>query len=429
VKSLWQDMRKGIGIDFGTTNSSVALARDDGHVESVRFKTSTGTTETYRSVLYFEPRSTGIGGPVAIERYLAADEKGRLIQSLKSFLASRLFTGTSISGKQFSLEDLITIMLRDIRVQAESQIGAFEGPIAVGRPIHYSSATNEDDNEFALQRLSRALAKAGIGPVVFEYEPVAAASFYESTLDHDELVLIGDFGGGTSDFSILRLGPSARQNRAHRILGTEGVALAGDAFDSRVVHNLVSPKLGRGTEYRSLDKILPMPEWIYTDLSRWHYLSFLKSAETVEMLRGIRSQSLDPERIEGLLHIVQNDLGFYLHQAVQAMKVELSTEQVGSFIFEDHVVQMNGRVKRSSFEKWIEPDLEKIRACVERLLHATAIASHDVDRVFLTGGSSLVPAVRKIFEDQFDAGRISGGNEFSSVAKGLPLRALSEAQN
>jgi len=422
-------MRKGIGIDFGTTNSSVALARDDGHVESVRFKTSTGTTETYRSVLYFEPRSTGIGGPVAIERYLAADEKGRLIQSLKSFLASRLFTGTSISGKQFSLEDLITIMLRDIRVQAESQIGAFEGPIAVGRPIHYSSATNEDDNEFALQRLSRALAKAGIGPVVFEYEPVAAASFYESTLDHDELVLIGDFGGGTSDFSILRLGPAARQNRAHRILGTEGVALAGDAFDSRVVHNLVSPKLGRGTEYRSLDKILPMPEWIYRDLSRWHYLSFLKSAETVEMLRGIRSQSFDPERIEGLLHIVQNDLGFYLHQAVQAMKVELSTEQVGSFIFEDHVVQMNGRVKRSSFEKWIEPDLEKIRACVERLLHATAIASHDVDRVFLTGGSSLVPAVRKIFEDQFAAGRISGGNEFSSVAKGLALRALSEAQN
>lgn len=429
MKSLWQGMRKGIGIDFGTTNSSVALARDDGHVESVRFKMSAGTTETYRSVLYFEPRSTGIGGPVAIERYLAADEKGRLIQSLKSFLASRLFTGTSVFGKQFSLEDLITIMLRDIRVQAESQIGAFEGPIAVGRPIHYSSATSEDDNEFALQRLSRALAKAGIGPVVFEYEPVAAASFYESTLDHDELVLIGDFGGGTSDFSILRLGPSARQSRSHRILGTEGVALAGDAFDSRVVHNLVSPKLGRGTEYRSLDKILPMPEWIYTDLSRWHYMSFLKSAETVEMLRGIRSQSFDPERIEGLLHIVQNDLGFYLHQAVQAMKVELTTEQVGSFIFEDHVVQMNGRVKRSSFEKWIEADLEKIRACVDRLLQTTAITSRDVDRVFLTGGSSLVPAVRRIFEDQFDAGRISGGNEFTSVAKGLALRALSEAQN
>src|SRR5215467_11734654 len=141
-------MRKGIGIDFGTTNSSVALARDDGSIEPVRFRTSSGTTETYRSVLYFEPRLPGIGGSMAIERYLAADEKGRLNQSLKSFLASRLFTGTSVYEKQFSLEDLITIMLRDIRIQSESQIGRFDGPIAVGRPVRYSNADTEEDNQF-----------------------------------------------------------------------------------------------------------------------------------------------------------------------------------------------------------------------------------------------------------------------------------------
>jgi hypothetical chaperone protein len=419
-------MRKGIGIDFGTTNSSVALARENRSVENVRFKATTGTTETYRSVLYFEPRKAGIGGPIAIEQYLAADEKGRLIQSLKSFLASRSFTGTSVFGKQFSLEDLITIMLREIRMQSESQIGTFTGPIAVGRPIRYAGADTEEDNQFAIHRLTRALASAGIGPVVFEYEPVAAAFFYESTLDHDELILIGDFGGGTSDFSILRVGRTAVRDRAHRILGTEGVALAGDAFDSRVVHNLISPKLGRGTEYRSVDKLLPMPEWIYGDLSRWHYLSFLKSTETVEMLRNIRSQSLEPEKIASLLHIVEDDLGFYLHQSVQAMKVELSSEMTGSFLFDDHVVQLNGRVKRTSFEKWIEPDLEKIRGCVERLLESTGISPSHIDRVFLTGGSSLVPAVRKVFEDRFDSGRISGGSEFTSVAKGLALRAMSE---
>src|SRR5436190_936618 len=166
-------MRLGIGLDFGTTNSSIAIARPDRSSEAVLFPSGINKTDTYRSVLYFEPKTPASTGPAAIERYLAADEKGRLIQSLKSFLASRLFTGTSVFGKQFSLEDLITIMLRDIRIQSESQVGTFSGPIAVGRPIRYSNADTEADNQFALDRLTRALTKAGIGPVIFEYEPVA----------------------------------------------------------------------------------------------------------------------------------------------------------------------------------------------------------------------------------------------------------------
>src|SRR5215831_7733351 len=364
-------MKKAIGIDFGTTNSSIAVVADSAQSEIVRFKTSGGTTETYRSVLYFEPKTPGVSGPLAIERYLAAAEKGRLIQSLKSFLASRSFSGTSIYGRQFSVEDLITIMLRDLRVQAEAQLGSFDGPIVVGRPVRYSNADTEEDNQFALERLTRALDKAGIGPVIFEYEPVAAAYFYESTLDHDELILIGDFGGGTSDFCLLSVGPDARQNSASRILQTEGVALAGDAFDARIVRNLISLKLGRTSEYRSLDKVLPMPEWVYSDLERWHYLSFLKSNDTIQMLQSIHTHSLEPEKIASLLHIVQNDLGFYLHRSVQELKAELSRELIGNFNFEDHVLQMRGRVKRPSFEAWIAEDLQKIRFCIDRLLTAT----------------------------------------------------------
>jgi len=211
-------MRIGIGLDFGTTNSSIAVARPDRSSEAVLFSTGEGKSETYRSVLYFEPKSPASTGPLAIERYLAADEKGRLIQSLKSFLASRLFTSTNVFGRQYSLEDLITIILRDLRTQAESQLGSMAtsdiAPIVVGRPVRYSNANSENDNEFALNRLKKAIEKAGFGPVVFEYEPVAAAYFYESTLDHDEQILIGDFGGGTSDFSLLRVGPSARRDCA-----------------------------------------------------------------------------------------------------------------------------------------------------------------------------------------------------------------------
>jgi hypothetical chaperone protein len=417
-------MKKGIGIDFGTTNSSIAVALDMESAETVRFQTETATTETYRSVIYFEPKKPGLSGPKAIARYLAADEKGRLIQSLKSFLASRLFSGTNIFGRQFSVEDLVTVMLRDLRVQAEEQIGAFDGTIVVGRPVRYSNADTEEDNQFAVDRLKRALEKAGIGPVIFEYEPVAAAYFYESNLDHDELILIGDFGGGTSDFSLLRVGPRYRQSPT-RILGTEGIALAGDAFDARVVRNLVSLKLGRTSEYRSVDKVLPMPEWIYSDLERWHYLSFLKTSDTIQMLRSIQLHSFEPEKINALLHIVQNDLGFYLHRSVQEMKAELSSEDIGTFAFEDHVLQMRGRVKRTTFENWIGDDLQHIREAVDRLLQRTNIGNGEVDRVFLTGGSSLVPAVRRIFQERFGAQKISSGNEFTSVAKGLALRACS----
>jgi hypothetical chaperone protein len=424
-------MRIGIGLDFGTTNSSIAIAHPDRSSEAVLFPSGEGKTDTYRSVLYFEPKSPASSGPLAIERYLAADEKGRLIQSLKSFLASRLFTSTNVFGRQYSLEDLITIILRDLRTQAEAQAGLMAGsdaPIVVGRPVRYSNANTAEDNEFALNRLKKAIEKAGIGPVVFEYEPVAAAYFYESSLDHDELIMIGDFGGGTSDFSLLRVGPSARRDRARNggILGNEGVALAGDAFDARIVRNLVSPALGRGSQFHSVDKVLPMPTWVYSDLERWHYLSFLKSSDTLQMLRSIEAHSLEPKKIGALLHVVEGDLGFYLHQSVQAAKSALSREESSRFLFEDYSVRVEASVKRASFERWIKEELQKIRGCVDRLLEGTGVAATDVDRVFLTGGSSLVPAVRQIFEQRFGNQKISSGSEFTSVARGLALRALED---
>ena len=419
-------MHRGIGLDFGTTNSSIAIAANNRSSETVLFQTSAGKTDTYRSVLYFEPKTNASSGPLAIERYLAAEEKGRLIQSLKSLLASRLFTSTNVFGRLYTLEDLLTIMLRDLRVQAEAQVGRFEGPVVVGRPVWYSNANEEADNMFALDRLKRALEKAGIAPVVFEYEPVAAAYFYESTLNHDELIMIGDFGGGTSDFSLLRVGPVACKDRAASggILGTEGVALAGDAFDARIVRHLVSPALGRGSEYRSLDKILPMPVWVYSDLERWHYLSFLKSTDTLQMLRSVHVHSCEPRRIAALLHIVENDLGFYLHQSVQATKSSLSSELAALFRFQHADLHIDREIERVQFEHWIEAELFRISDCVDRLLVRTGIETSDVDRVFLTGGSSLVPSVRRIFEERFGRHKISSGSEFTSVARGLALRAL-----
>jgi hypothetical chaperone protein len=402
-------MLKAFGLDFGTTNSAVACAT----------ATSVDTTPVHRSVLYFEPKTPTATGNEAIDRYLVADDKGRLMQSLKSFLATRTFTGTNVYGKQYSIEQLLAIFLRDLKQRAEQQFGAFEGPIVVGRPVRYSNANSDDDNEFAIQRLRDALQLSGIGSVEFEYEPVAAAYFYANTLDHDELIVIGDFGGGTSDFSLLRVGPNVRA-----ILGAEGVALAGDAFDSRMVRQMVSPMLGLGSEYRSLDKILPMPIWIYSDLERWHYLSLLKSSDVINMLRSIRYNSLEPHKVDALLHVVQEDLGFYLHRSVQTTKIELSSRDESDFNFKDGVANIQASLSRRQFEAWIEGDLTPIRECVARLFAQSNVAPGDIDHVFLTGGSSLVPAVRRIFERLFGESKVTSGSEFTSVAQGLALRAL-----
>ena len=204
-----------IGIDFGTTNSSIALANRSGKVELAHFSELGTPTDSYRSLLYMEQvKESGVttlkswSGPTGIERYLSADGNGRLMQSLKSFLSSRSLRTTEVFGRQQTLISLIARILRDLRQQAEERFGVKIKAAVAGRPVQFVGADNKDDNKYAENRLAEAFHAAGFESVDFELEPVAAARYYESTLDRDELILIGDFGGGTSDFSLLRVGPT-----------------------------------------------------------------------------------------------------------------------------------------------------------------------------------------------------------------------------
>jgi hypothetical chaperone protein len=423
-----------VGFDFGTTNSSVALLNERSEVELASFSSLGTQRESFRSVLYFEQsrseqglrRTHGLTGPAAIEHYLQAEEKGRLVQSLKSHLSSRSLTGTEVFGRRYRLEDLIARMLGDIRKHAAKQ---FEKPIRyamVGRPVRFVGSESPADDDFAVSRLREAFFAAGFERVDFELEPVAAACAYESTLDHDELILIGDFGGGTSDFSLLRVGPGVRRHgrSPQDLLGNSGVGLAGDAFDARIVRKLVSPALGSNSEARSLNKVLPaVPAWIYANLERWHYLSFLRTNNVREILKSARIRALEPEKIQALITLIDEDLGYQLHQAVQLVKFELSRSDSAEFRFQDGGMDLRIPVTRREFESWIKDDLQAIEDSIDGLLKTTGIDPLEVDRVFLTGGSSFVPAVRRIFETRFGKDRIRGGNEFTSVAHGLALRA------
>ena len=446
-----QQRRFAVGLDFGTTNSSIAIS-EAGDVRLVPFAVpevigrpdagghsarSKETTFSYRSVLYMDRVKQGgrieiraWSGPGGIARYLADEDKGRFIQSLKSHLASRSLTGTAIFDRHYTVEELVARILADLRAETEKHLGgapigsAITGAVMVGRPVRFVGAENDADNTFALERLRRAFEIAGYERVEFELEPIAAAYAYGASLDHEELVLIGDFGGGTSDFSLITVGGTHGARKAGGLLGSIGLGLAGDAFDARIIRKLVSPALGADSLARSVNKVLPaVPAWIFANLERWHYLSFLRTRNVAEILKSAHARALEPERIEALINLIEEDLGYQLHNAVQRVKVQLSESDSARFRFQDGSMDLDIAVTRAEFEGWIADQLTALENCIANLFKDTGVDERDVDRVFLTGGTSFVPAVRRIFETRFGAERVRTGEAFTSVARGLALRA------
>jgi hypothetical chaperone protein len=423
-------MHPAIGFDFGTTNCAIAVVAPDGAPHLAHYSGPDGDVATFRSILYFDRDEKGApvevhAGPGALLHYLEREEHdGRLVQSLKSFLASRLFSATRIFDQTYRLEDLIALLARKLREGAERSLGMPIAHAVVGRPVHFVGAESEADDALAQRRLEAALHNAGFRSVTFEYEPVGAAYHYERSLDHDERILIADFGGGTSDFSLLWVGPSHRARRAEAILGHDGVDVAGDAFDGKIVRHKVAPMLGRGSEFESLyGRRLPVPGWIYVHLERWHHVSFLKSPRTMQLLLDLRREAVNPGPLDALVRVVEQDLGFMLYRAVERAKRDLSESDSARLLLQSDVLTLDATITRAEFDGWIADELTKIGACVDRLLARTGVTPDQVDRVFMTGGSSFVPAVRAVFQQRFGAEKLRGGQELTSVASGLALRA------
>lgn len=414
-----------MGIDFGTTNSVIAAARDDGSTSLVEFAAPGGPSTVFRSALCFWQDHAvrgGLGheaGPWAIAEFLDFPEGCRFLQSFKSLAANPLFESASLFDKRLRFEELGQIFLGHLLAHAGAALADLPDRIVVGRPVRYVGA--RPDAALARARYDAMFAMLG-RQVHYVYEPMGAAYGFASRLDQPATLLVADFGGGTSDFSVVRVAERGAPRRCIP-LGSAGIGIAGDTFDYRIMDHLVLPLLGKGGTYRSFDKVLEIPAGHYADFGDWSRLALMRNRKTLTELARLQRSAIDPAAITSMIAVIEGEMGHALYEAVGLVKRTLSSEARAEFAFDAPDLAIHADVSRAEFEAWIAPDLQRIAETVSTALARAGLADDAIDHVFLTGGSSLIPAVRALFERRFGEGRIAQGDELTSIAHGLGLIA------
>jgi len=418
-----------LGIDFGTTNSVVAaLDAATGQVRSRRFAVDGQIAvddqghDVFRSVTCFwaeAARGRSVvrhaSGPEAVTAYLDDPLDSRLVMSTKTHLASRSFSATTLLGRRLTLEQLIGLFLRDLFGAAG--LAEADLRLVVGRPVHFAGP--EADDDLGETRLRAAFAEVGFPDIDMALEPEAAGYRFTRSLRSAATVLVGDFGGGTSDFSVLRFEPGSRTPIT--ALGQAGVGVAGDSFDARIMDRVVSPLLGKGSQYAPWGNALPVPAEWYSAFARWHRLSLMRSPRTLRDIAEVRRTAERPAMLDHLVRLVEDEQGYGLYRAVSEAKAALSVAETATLSFRHAGFVIEQPIDRAEFNAWIDPELRRMDAAISDALAEAALADDAVDRIFLTGGTALVPAVRRLFERRFGAAHVAGGGEFVSVAEGLAM--------
>jgi hypothetical chaperone protein len=419
---------KVFGIDFGTSNSAIAVARE-GRVDLARFdvpeslvdRAGRETSDTMPTVLFAPSweREMFIGHR-AIAQYLFTGLEGRFVQSMKAFLPQASFSGTMMRGRNYTIEDLVAEFLSRMLREAERALGEkIEGRIVLGRPARFSLEAEED--ALAETRLLAGAERAGLRNVALLIEPIAAALAYEARLERDETVLVIDLGGGTSDFTLMRVGPSHRErtDRKDSVLASGGIPIAGDCLDGEIVRARLFEPLGFGSKYRVMNEETPVPHWIWQKLKRWNHVSFLKNKKYLDFLREVLETTDHREEIGTLIQLVDDDMGYLLFRAVERAKRNVAVEPRTKIADEENGLPVSATMTRKQFAEATRAQVEAIEKTAREVLAAANMRADDVDAVFMTGGTSLVPEVRAAFAKVFGETRLRSERTFTSVVDGL----------
>ncbi|WP_333982768.1 Hsp70 family protein [Ectopseudomonas khazarica] len=409
---------RACGIDFGTSNSTVGwlrpgqdslLALEDGKI-------------TLPSVIFFNTEERRpVYGRLALHEYLEGYE-GRLMRSLKSLLGSKLLKSeTTVLGSALPFKDLLGFFIGELKARAEAQAERPFEEVVLGRPVFFVDDDPAADQE-AQNTLVAVAHKLGFKEVSFQYEPIAAAFDYESSLAREELVLIVDIGGGTSDFSLVRLAPERHQlaERQADILATGGVHIGGTDFDKQLSLAGVMPLFGYGSRMKS-DAF--MPTSYHLNLATWHTINALYAQKTQLALQNMRYDIVDASGIDRLFGLIEQRAGHWLAMQVEESKIALSEEDSRPIDLSRVEPGLVAELTRVLFESAIEPLLERIRASLTQLLADAGVSADQVDTLFFTGGSSGVPALRQSVAAMLPNARSVEGNTFGSIGSGLAIEA------
>jgi len=409
---------RACGIDFGTSNSTVGWLRP-GMETLIALEDD---KITLPSVVFFNiEERRPVYGRLALHEYLEGYE-GRLMRSLKSLLGSKLIKhDTSVLGTALPFKDLLGMFIGQLKSRLETTAGREFDHVVLGRPVFFVDDDPVADQE-AEDTLVDVAKKIGFKDVSFQYEPIAAAFDYESSIEREELVLIVDIGGGTSDFSLVRLSPQRRglDNRHDDILATGGVHVGGTDFDKQLSLQGVMPLFGYGSRMKSGAY---MPTSHHMNLATWHTINSVYSQKSQLALGSMRYDIEDTVGIDRLFKLIEQRAGHWLAMEVEESKIQLTHAESRHVPLDRIDAGLSVDLSRVLFESSIESLLERIRQSVTQLLGDANVAVEQVDTVFFTGGSSGIPALRQSVAAMLPNARHVEGNIFGSIGSGLAIDA------
>ena len=441
-----------VGMDFGTTNSGMAV-HDGRHLELIPLDRAAENPRVARTALYITNQRRVYVGREAIEKYYEQNinrkvryervwvgeialefaelpvwvrdisiEKdvlapGRLFLSFKTGLKSSTYVGTTVGTHFYFLEDVVALYLYTARLRAEAHLGQPVRKIVLGRPVRF--ALDDEGDRLAEQRLVHAAFRAGYDEVWLQFEPIAAAYFYESSLQREENVLIFDFGGGTLDVTVARLG----NPKTRAILANDGIPVAGDVFDQRLVRHCLPPHFGQGSHYQGDRGRRPVPASFFEAFTDWQELLELNRPKLLRTLEEIAANAERKRDVNMLISLIRSSYGLKMYDAAEAAKRELSSQSNALIRLDGPGFDVTDLVTRPTFESLIKPDVAAIGELVDDVVQRAGLRHEQIDTVIRTGGSSQIPAFINLLGERFGAERVRALDTFSSVTAGLGILA------